>query len=77
MMFVKMRYLLKFTTNKNKLTIFFLTLFCMLSLAKLESVCDLELLVLELKQDLEDNGILDCLRYFNKYNIELSNLPMA
>ena len=63
MMFVKMRYLPTFTTNKNKLTIFFTILCFMLSLAKLESVCDLELLVLELKQDLEDNGILDCLRY--------------
>ncbi len=27
-----------------------------------DSVCDLELFILELKQDLEDNGILDCLR---------------
>ena len=26
------------------------------------AVCDLKLLQLELKQDLEDNGILDCLR---------------
>jgi hypothetical protein len=25
-------------------------------------VCDLELLILELKQDLDDNGLLDCLR---------------
>jgi hypothetical protein len=27
-----------------------------------DAVCDLEILILELKQDLEDNGILDCLR---------------
>jgi hypothetical protein len=27
-----------------------------------DSVCDEELLKLELRQDLEDNGILDCLR---------------
>ena len=27
-----------------------------------EAVCDERLLILELKQDLEDNGVLDCLR---------------
>jgi hypothetical protein len=41
-----------------------------------DSVCDEELLILELKQDLEDNGVLDCLRYFIN-NIELSNLQMV
>ncbi len=34
----------------------------LLVLISTDSVCDLELLILELKQDLEDNGILDCLR---------------
>jgi len=32
------------------------------SIVSSDAVCDEELLILELKQDLEDNGILDCLR---------------
>ena len=35
---------------------------------KSAAVCDLELLILELKQDLDDNGILDCLRVINPPN---------
>jgi hypothetical protein len=33
-----------------------------------DSVCDEETLILELKQDLEDNGILDCLRIIKPPN---------
>ena len=33
-----------------------------------DSVCDEEVLILELKQDLEDNGILDCLRIIKPPN---------
>jgi hypothetical protein len=40
----------------------------MLNFRICDSVCDLELLVLELKQDLEDNGILDCLRVIKPPN---------
>ena len=32
------------------------------SLLQCMAICDLKLLQMELKQDLEDNGILDCLR---------------
>ena len=45
--------------EKNKfLLIFLLFLFYI----NADSVCDHEVFILELKQDLEDNGILDCLR---------------
>jgi len=37
-------------------------LFVSFPFAKSDAVCDLELLLLELKQDMDDNGILDCLR---------------
>jgi hypothetical protein len=47
----------------NKFLITFFIFLNFLSTIKTESVCDLELLIMELKQDLEDNGILDCLRY--------------
>jgi hypothetical protein len=52
----------------NKFLIIFFVLLNILSTIKTESVCDLELLIMELKQDLEDNGILDCLRYYFKEN---------
>ena len=39
-----------------------------LPITKSAAVCDLELLILELKQDLDDNGILDCLRVINPPN---------
>jgi len=47
-----------------------------------DSVCDLELYILELKQDLEDNGILDCLRVIKPPNgvietIEQKNKRLA
>jgi len=47
--------------NKKIIKIFIILLFLSFSV-KSESVCDHELLIMELKQDLEDNGILDCLR---------------
>jgi hypothetical protein len=37
-------------------------LICFIINITADSVCDEELLKLELKQDLDDNGILDCLR---------------
>lgn len=43
-------------------------LFILLFLTKCDSVCDEETLILELKQDLEDNGILDCLRIIKPPN---------
>jgi hypothetical protein len=46
--------------------IFIISLF--LFLIKCDSVCDEETLILELKQDLEDNGILDCLRIIKPPN---------
>ena len=49
-----------FKINKILLTIFFLI--NLTTFTNSSSVCDLELLIMELKQDLEDNGILDCLR---------------
>ncbi len=56
-------YLKSVNLSNNKLKlIFFLFLNLILSINS-ESVCDHELLIMELKQDLEDNGILDCLRY--------------
>jgi hypothetical protein len=40
-----------------------LTVFCILLIGiKTDAVCDLKTLIVELKQDLEDNGLLDCLR---------------
>lgn len=39
-----------------------IVLFSLINVRVSDSVCDLELLLLELKQDLEDNNILDCLR---------------
>jgi hypothetical protein len=51
--------------SKSALVAFYIiiSLTCFFTTAKAESVCDHELLIMELKQDLEDNGILDCLRY--------------
>ena len=45
--------------EKNKLLLF---LIICLFYINADSVCDHEVFILELKQDLEDNGILDCLR---------------
>lgn len=41
---------------------YFLAILILLHNSRSDSVCDYELLALELKQDLNDNGILDCLR---------------
>ena len=51
---------MKQKNRRLNLTLFFFAV--LLSLTACDSVCDLELFVMELKQDLEDNGILDCLR---------------
>ena len=50
-----------------KLRIFLVSIF-LIALIKSDSVCDEETLILELKQDLEDNGILDCLRVIKPPN---------
>ena len=38
------------------------TLTALLSSVKTDAVCDLNTLIVEVKQDLKDNGMLDCLR---------------
>ena len=38
----------------------FIALLC--SVAKADHICDKDMLLLELSQDLKDNGVLDCLR---------------
>ena len=48
------------------LCLFFLSFY--FSFVRSDSVCDLETLVLELKQDLKDNGMLDCLRVIEPPN---------
>ncbi len=74
----------KHLTTKNSFTIiiFLITILSLINLNKSDSVCDLELFVLELKQDLEDNGILDCLRIIKPPNgvvesIEQKNKRLA
>lgn len=42
--------------------IFVFVFIACLKLAKLDGVCDEKLFLMELKQDIEDNGVLDCLR---------------
>jgi len=61
-----------FNLNLNKifLALYLIFICSSFSFIKAESVCDHELLILELKQDLEDNGILDCLRYSLIFNQE-------
>jgi hypothetical protein len=51
---------MKQKNSRLNLTLFLIVV--LISGAVCDSVCDLELFVMELKQDLEDNGILDCLR---------------
>lgn len=74
---------MKYGNSNRKFHYFcFLTFAFMLNLSLCDSVCDLELLVLELKQDLEDNGILDCLRIIKPPNgvvesIEQKNKRLA
>jgi hypothetical protein len=50
------------------LHLYFAFIFCSLfySLKGNGAVCDEKSLLLELKQDLEDNGVLDCLRKVNR-----------
>ena len=45
---------------KNQILFFMLIL--TLDIINTDSVCDLEMLLIELKQDIDDNGTLDCLR---------------
>lgn len=41
---------------------FVFIIFAIMKLSMADGVCDEKLLLMELKQDLEDNGVLDCLR---------------
>lgn len=54
--------------NNKRLSIVLLIIFFIIVCTKSDSVCDEEVLILELKQDLEDNGILDCLRIIKAPN---------
>ena len=54
--------------NNKRLSIVLLIIFFIIVYTKSDSVCDEEVLILELKQDLEDNGILDCLRIIKAPN---------
>ena len=54
--------------NKIKLFSIFVIMLCALNLVKTDSVCDLETFLLEVKQDLKDNGMLDCLRVIEPPN---------
>jgi hypothetical protein len=54
--------------RKKQFFMLMLFLFFFFLQIKSDSVCDLETLILELKQDLEDNGILDCLKIIKPPN---------
>jgi hypothetical protein len=59
-----------------------LLLFSLLSFVNTDSVCDLNTLIVELKQDLADNGMLDCLRvieppHFVEETEDQKNLRLA
>ena len=57
--------------RNNKFVLFLqiiLVIIFLFNLIQCDSVCDEEVLILELKQDLEDNGILDCLRIIKPPN---------
>lgn len=49
----------------QKQTCLLILLFVITPLFKSTSVCDLTTLIMEIKQDLADNGMLDCLRVIN------------
>lgn len=53
---------LQFKHSKTNVNLIIFILAAILLSVSCDSVCDAELFILELKQDLEDNGILDCLR---------------
>jgi len=40
----------------------FVALYALLNIVSSTGVCDEKQFILELKQDIEDNGVLDCLR---------------
>ena len=55
---------------------------CLIALFKSDSVCDLNTFITEVKQDLADNGMLDCLRvieppHFVEETEEQKNLRLA
>ena len=54
-----------------KLELFILSV-CMYSYVKCQTVCSLDELMKELKEDINDNGQLDCLRKINpKYSFKI------
>jgi hypothetical protein len=64
--------------------LFFLILILTILISKVnsDSVCDLNTLIVEIKQDLRDNGMLDCLRVIEQPNSieeteEQKNLRLA
>ena len=53
---------------KIKLFSSIVILMCLFNSFRTDSVCDLETFLLEVKQDLKDNGMLDCLRIIEPPN---------
>jgi len=51
-----------------KLFSLFVMILYTLNLVKTDSVCDLDTFLLEVRQDLKDNGMLDCLRVIEPPN---------
>ncbi len=51
----------------------FLVFCCILNLLNCTGVCDEKLLLMELKQDIEDNGVLDCLRVIQPSNFYMED----
>jgi hypothetical protein len=67
---------------KIQTAIAFISLLALFSLVRNDSVCDLNMLLTEIKQDLADNGMLDCLRvidppHFVEESEEQKNLRLA
>ncbi len=68
---------------KTKILCFFIIALCFnFNFIKTDSVCDLETFLLEIKQDLADNGMLDCLRVIEPPNFvveseEQKNMRLA
>ena len=70
---------MKLTTHKILLTLLALIA---ISSVSCDSVCDLNTLIVEIKQDLADNGMLDCLRvieppHFVEETEDQKNLRLA
>jgi len=53
--------------------LFFILFYGIIYIAKSTGVCDEKTLILELKQDIEDNGVLDCLRTIQAPNFYMED----